>query len=65
MFYSFQKECPGEAARPRSSLTHIPTVLDDIFGKHDGNLKIEGLVDCTSAEDFQQKLEALEEHWYM
>ena len=37
--------------------------LDDIFGKHDGNLKIEGLIDCTSAEDFQQKLEALEEHW--
>ena len=24
---------------------YIPAVLDDIFGKHDGNLKIEGLVD--------------------
>ena len=37
--------------------------LDDIFGKQDGNLKIEGLIDSTSAEDFQQKLEALEDHW--
>ena len=39
--------------------------LDDIFGKRDGNLKIEGLVDSTSAEEFQQKLEALEDHWNM
>ena len=44
-------------------LSHISQLFFGIFGKHDGNLKIEGLVDSTSAEDFQQKLEALKNRW--
>ena len=38
-------------------------LLDDIFGKQEGNVKIEGLVDSSSVEDFDCKLEALEESW--
>ena len=42
--------------------------LDDIFGKcvggvKVGGVKIEGLVDASSLEDFDSKLNALEEHW--
>ena len=38
-------------------------ILDDIFGKREGNLRVEGLVDTTSVEDFELKFGALEEHW--
>ena len=38
-------------------------ILDDIFGKREGNVKIEGLVDVTSVEDFDRKLDALEKLW--
>ena len=37
--------------------------LDDIFGKCEGGIKMEGLVDASSIEDFDAKLNALEEHW--
>ena len=37
--------------------------LDDIFGKFVGRVKMEGLVDASSLEDFDSKLNALEEHW--
>ena len=37
--------------------------LDDIFGKRERNVQIEGLVDATSSEDFDSKLDLLEEVW--
>ena len=37
--------------------------LDDIFGKHKGNVRIEGLVDVSSVEDLDHKLNALEGPW--
>ena len=37
--------------------------LDDIFGKREGNVRIEGLVDVSSVEDFDHKLDALEGPW--
>ena len=37
--------------------------LDDIFGKQEGNVKVDGLVDSTSTVDFDEKLTALEEVW--
>ena len=62
-FIHFKKNVQ-EKLRDLGLPSHISQLfLDDIFGKHDGNLKIEGLVDSTSTEDFQQKLEALKDHW--
>ena len=37
--------------------------FDDIFGKQEGNVKVDGLVDSTSTIDFDEKLSALEEVW--
>ena len=37
--------------------------LNDIFGKQEGNIRFDGLVDASSAEDFDKKLEEPEEHW--
>lgn len=37
--------------------------LDDIFGKCDGSSKVEGLVDSSSVQNFDQQLEALEDPW--
>ena len=37
--------------------------LFDIFGKSEGNVRMEGLVDCSSIVDFDSKFEALEETW--
>ena len=43
---------------------HVPQAfLDDIFGKREGNAKVEGLVDVTSVDDFDHKLDALEKPW--
>ena len=62
-FIHFKKNVQ-EKLRDLGLPSHISQqFLDDIFGKRDGNLKIEGLVDSTGVEDFQQKLEALEDHW--
>ena len=38
-------------------------ILNDIFGKQEGNIRFDGLVDASSAEDFDKKLEELEEPW--
>ena len=37
--------------------------LDDVFGKCEGNVRFEGLVDSTSIDDFDKKFEALQECW--
>jgi hypothetical protein len=37
--------------------------LGEIFGKQEEEVKYEGLVDCSSEEEFQFKLESLEECW--
>ena len=61
-FIHFKKNVQ-EKLRDLSLPSHISQqFLDDIFWKCDRNLKIEGLVDSTGVEDFQQKLEALEDH---
>jgi hypothetical protein len=37
--------------------------LGEIFGTQEEEVKYEGLVDCSSEEEFQFKLENLEERW--
>ena len=37
--------------------------LTDIFGKHCGSTYIEGLVDCTSEHEFDEKLQLLKRTW--
>ena len=37
--------------------------LDDIFGKSEGNVRMGGLVDASSVDDFDHKLDALEQPW--
>ena len=37
--------------------------MADIFGRQDGNVRYEGLVDCCSIDEFDLKLKALEEPW--
>ena len=61
-FIHFKKNVQ-EKLRDLGLPSHISQQFLDIFGKRDGNLKIEGLVDSTGVEDFQQKLEALEDNW--
>lgn len=38
-------------------------VLGDIFGKHTGSVYKEGLVDCTTEEEFETKLQDLKKIW--
>ena len=37
--------------------------LTDIVGKQLGSMYIEGLVDCRSEQEFDEKLQALEQTW--
>eukprot|EP00112_Aurelia_sp_Birch-Aquarium-sp1_P014212 Seg3053.3 transcript_id=Seg3053.3/GoldUCD/mRNA.D3Y31 product="hypothetical protein" protein_id=Seg3053.3/GoldUCD/D3Y31 len=37
--------------------------LDEIFGKQEGDVKFYGLIDCDSEEEFDRKLQTLEEKW--
>ena len=37
--------------------------MQEIFGKHEGNVKYYRLVDCNSEDEFDAKLEALKEKW--
>lgn len=37
--------------------------MDGIFGKREGNVRIEGLVDVTIVDDFDHKLDSLEKPW--
>ena len=38
-------------------------ILDDIFGRRIGDTFVEGLVDATDDEDFQEKLESVQQSW--
>lgn len=37
--------------------------VDDVFGRSEGNIRIEGLVDACSVKEFDQNFEALQELW--
>ena len=41
----------------------IKSVLDDIFGVQQDEVFAEGLVDCTSDNEFSEKLQVLEKRW--
>ena len=41
----------------------VSEILADIFGNKEGPTFFEGLVDCSSEQDFDSKLSTLEERW--
>ena len=41
----------------------MKNVLDDIFSCQHGNVFAEGLVDANSEDEFDKKLETLQERW--
>lgn len=60
MFYSFPSEYSRKVGIPRKVAEEFVT---DILGKQHGSTYIKGLVDCTSEQEFDEKLQALEQTW--
>lgn len=62
-FIHFKENVKQELERRGIPPVSKKVFLDAIFGKQEDQVKYEGLVDCSSEEEFQTKLENLEEEW--
>lgn len=62
-FIHFKDNVKRELERRGISPGAKKIFLNEIFGKQEEQIKYTGLVDCDSEEEFQTKLESLEERW--
>ena len=62
-FIHFRRNLKQELRDRKFSAAATKSVLDDIFGVQHGDVFAEGLVDSSSEEDFDKKLESLKKKW--
>eukprot|EP00794_Sanderia_malayensis_P002654 gene2654-3071_t len=53
----------GMMAKQQLKKDELIPILEDIFGKVRGDLKVKGIVDCESSEEFEGKSEQLKAKW--
>ena len=63
MFCALQEGCSGKLCELPIPKQVSQKFLDEIFGKRKGNIRVDGLVDACSVEDFDDKLEAVTVSW--